>query len=63
MNTIESSGIKRLTGEDFIQISQFLNCDSAVLKAVHHVETEGRGGFFAPGKPSFVLWGIYSGDS
>ena len=61
MNTIESSGIKRLTGEDFIQISQFLNCDSAVLKAVHHVETEGRGGFFAPGKPvirfvGYIFW-------
>ena len=42
MNTSENSEIKRLTDEDFNQISQMLNCEPAALKAVQQVEIDGR---------------------
>ena len=57
MNTSENSEIKRLTDEDFNQISQMLNCEPAALKAVQQVEIDGRGGFFAPGKPTILFEG------
>lgn len=57
MNTTENSGIKRLTDDDFNQISQMLACESAALKAVQQVETGGKGGFVAPGKPAILFEG------
>ena len=57
MNTSENSEIKRLTDEDFNQISQMLNCEPAALKAVQQVEIDGRAGFFAPGKPTILFEG------
>lgn len=57
MSTTENSGIKRLTDDDFNQISQILTCELAALKAVQQVETGGRGGFFAPGKPAILFEG------
>lgn len=57
MTSAENSGIKRLTDNDFNQISQILECEPATLKAVQQVETGGRGGFFAPGKPAILFEG------
>lgn len=57
MNTTENSGIKRLTDDDFNQISQMLACEPAALKAVQQVETGGKGGFVAPGKPTILFEG------
>lgn len=57
MTTTENSEIKCLTDDDFNQISQMLACEPATLKAVQQVETGGRGGFFAPGKPAILFEG------
>ena len=57
MGAIESSGIKRLTDDDFNQVSRMLACEPAALKAVQQVETGGRGGFFVPGKPAILFEG------
>mgnify|MGYP003218638263 FL=1 len=54
MNTSENSGIKRLTDDGFNQISRILAWELAVLKAIQQVETNGRGGFFAPDMPIFL---------
>ena len=57
MNTTENSKIERLTDDDFNRISQMLGCEFAALKAVQQVETGGKGGFFAPGKPAILFEG------
>lgn len=57
MNTTENSKIERLTDDDFNRISQMLGCEFAALKTVQQVETGGRGGFFAPGKPAILFEG------
>lgn len=48
---------EKLTEEDFILMAQLLGCETAALKAVQEVETGGRGGFFAPGKPAILFEG------
>lgn len=48
---------EKLTDEDFRLIAQLLDCEPAALKAVQEVETGGRGGFFAPGKPAILFEG------
>lgn len=48
---------KRLTNNDFIEVAKTLNCEVAALKAVQQVETGGRGGFFANGKPAILFEG------
>lgn len=48
---------EKLTDEDFTLMSQLLGCETAALKAVQKVETGGRGGFFAPGKPAILFEG------
>lgn len=48
---------EKLTEEDFILMAQLLGCETAALKAVQKVETGGRGGFFAPGKPAILFEG------
>lgn len=57
MNTVENSEIKPLIDNDFNQISRMLECEPAVLKAVQQLETGGRGGFLAPGKPAILFEG------
>ena len=57
MNPEHSDLIQHLGDEDFIQVSRMLNCELAALKAVQQVETGGRGGFFAPGKPAILFEG------
>jgi len=47
----------RLTDEDFCLIARLLDCEPAALRAVQEVETGGRGGFFAPGKPAILFEG------
>lgn len=47
----------KLTDEDFDLLAQLLDCEPAALKAVQEVETGGRGGFFAPGKPAILFEG------
>jgi hypothetical protein len=48
---------EKLTDEDFALLAQLLDCEPAALKAVQEVETGGRGGFFAPGKPAILFEG------
>lgn len=48
---------EKLTEEDFNLTAQLLGCEAAALKAVQKVETGGRGGFFAPGKPAILFEG------
>lgn len=48
---------ERLTDEDFRLVAELLDCEPAALKAVQEVETGGRGGFFAPGKPAILFEG------
>ena len=48
---------ERLTEEDFILVARLLDVEVAALKAVQQVETGGRGGFFAPGKPAILFEG------
>lgn len=46
-----------LTERDFELVAKLLDCETAALKAVQQVETGGRGGFFAPGKPAILFEG------
>lgn len=48
---------EKLTDEDFRLVAMLLDCETAALKAVQKVETGGRGGFFAPGKPAILFEG------
>ena len=48
---------ERLTEEDFILVARLLDVEVTALKAVQQVETGGRGGFFAPGKPAILFEG------
>lgn len=48
---------EKLTEEDFVLAARLLDCEVAALKAVQKVETGGRGGFFAPGKPAILFEG------
>lgn len=63
MNTSENSEIKRLTDEDFNQISQMLNCEPAALKAVQQVEIDGREASLPLASPPFFSKDISSGTS
>lgn len=47
----------RLTEEDFKLLGLLLDCEPAALQTVQKVETGGRGGFFAPGKPAILFEG------
>lgn len=47
----------KLSDEDFYLVALLLDCEPAALKAVQAVETGGRGGFFAPGKPAILFEG------
>lgn len=47
----------KLTEEDFKLAAKLLDVETAALKAVQQVETGGRGGFFAPGKPAILFEG------
>lgn len=46
-----------LTDKDFEIVARLLDCETAALKAVQEVETGGKGGFFAPGKPAILFEG------
>ena len=46
-----------MTEEDFILVARLLDVEVTALKAVQQVETGGRGGFFAPGKPAILFEG------
>lgn len=48
---------ERLTDEEFSLVAKLLDVEVAALKAVQEVETGGRGGFFAPGKPAILFEG------
>ena len=52
----EMSGI-RLKESDFERAAKALNVEVAAVKAVQEVETGGRGGFFAIGKPAILFEG------
>ena len=47
----------RLTEEDFRRCADVLGVEVAAVKAVQEVETGGRGGFFAPGRPAILFEG------
>lgn len=47
----------QLTEKDFALVAKLLDCELAALKAVQKVETGGKGGFFAPGKPAILFEG------
>lgn len=47
----------RLTEDDFRLAALLLDCDTAALKSVQKVETTGRGGFLAAGKPQLLFEG------
>lgn len=47
----------KLAEEDFHLLAMLLDCEPAALKAVQNVETGGRGGFFAPNKPTILFEG------
>lgn len=46
-----------LTEEEYELVAKLLDCEVASVKAVQKVETSGRGGFFAPGKPAILFEG------
>lgn len=46
-----------LSDDDFRVVAMLLDCEVAALKAVQKVETGGRGGFFAEGKPAILFEG------
>lgn len=48
---------ERLSEEEFSLVAKLLDVETAALKAVQEVETGGRGGFFAPGKPAILFEG------
>ena len=48
---------EQLSEEDFVLVARLLDCELAALKAVQRVETGGKGGFFAPGKPAILFEG------
>ncbi len=48
---------ERLSDADFGLVAELLDVEPAALKAVAEVETGGRGGFFAPGKPAILFEG------
>lgn len=48
---------ERLSDDDFVLVAKLLDVEPAALKAVQQVETGGRGGFFAPGKPAILFEG------
>lgn len=48
---------ERLSEGDFTLVARLLDVETAALKAVKEVETGGRGGFFAPGKPAILFEG------
>lgn len=54
-NNREASG--KLMEDDFVLVAKLLDVEVAALKAVQYVETGGRGGFFAPGKPAILFEG------
>lgn len=47
----------RLSEDDFRLAALLLDCETPALKAVQKVETAGRGGFVAPGKPQLLFEG------
>lgn len=47
----------KLTEQDYIDVSKQYDIEVAAIKAVVKVETGGRGGFFAPGKPAILFEG------
>lgn len=47
----------RLTEDDFRLAALLLDCETAALKSVQKVETAGRGGFLAAGKPQLLFEG------
>lgn len=46
-----------ITDEDYKRIGLLLDVEPATIKAIQEVETGGRGGFFAPGKPAILFEG------
>jgi len=54
---VDRPATEKLTELDFELVAQLLDCETAALKAVQRVETGGRGGFFAPGKPAILFEG------
>ena len=48
---------ERLSTADFELVAALLDVETAALKAVQEVETGGKGGFFAPGKPAILFEG------
>lgn len=49
--------MKTLSEQDFQHVAESLGIETAALKAVQQVETGGRGGFVAPGKPMILFEG------
>lgn len=47
----------KLVDKDIELVANLLGVELAALKAVQHVETGGRGGFFGPGKPAILFEG------
>lgn len=48
---------EKLTDEDFVLVAELLEVEPMALRAVQEVETGGKGGFFAPGKPALLFEG------
>lgn len=46
-----------ISEEDYRRIGRLMDVDPAVIKAIQEVETGGKGGFFAPGKPAILFEG------
>lgn len=49
--------MENLTENDFQRVADWLGVEVAVVKAVQTVETGGRGGFVAPGRPIILFEG------
>ena len=49
--------MENLTENDFQRVADWLGVEMAVVKAVQTVETGGRGGFVAPGRPVILFEG------
>lgn len=46
-----------ITEEDYNHMGVLMNVEPATIKAIQEVETGGKGGFFAPGKPAILFEG------
>lgn len=54
---LQKNSSPNIVESDYVWAGEFINCESAAIKAVKDVETSGRSGFECPGKPQILFEG------